>query len=407
MESVQKSYMGKEMNPSKHNKFLIGNYAPPSIEVTRGKGSFIWDSTGKKYLDFASGIAVTNVGHSHPTWVESFQKQAAELVHCSNLFSIPQQVSLAEQIVSKIGPGKVLFCNSGAEANEALIKLSRLFGNQSEKQRTNILVATNGFHGRTMGALSATESKKYRQGFEPLLPGFTFCRYNDLAHFESSINDKTAAILIESIQGEGGLEVATDSFLIGIEKLCTKHNLLFLIDEVQAGIARTGNFLGYQESGVQPHAIAMAKGLGGGFPIGAIWVNDSYSPLFTPGSHGTTYGGSPLACTAALAVLKIIEEEGLVEKANNSGKKLREGLECLTKRFPSIISHVKGRGLMLGLGLLVDPSPLVANLREKGLIAVGAANNTLRLLPPLTVSNEEIEDALDMIEAGLNAIASN
>lgn len=395
------------MNFSRHNKFLIGNYAPPPIDVTQGKGSFIWDSTGKKYLDFASGIAVTNVGHSHPDWVESVQQQAAKLVHCSNLFSIPQQVSLAEHIVSKIGSGKVLFCNSGAEANEALIKLSRLFGNQSETQRTNILVATNGFHGRTLGALSATESKKYRQGFEPLLPGFTFCRYNDLAHFESSINEKTVAILVESIQGEGGLEEATDSFLIGIENLCTQHNLLFMMDEVQAGIARTGNFLGYQKSGVTPHAIAMAKGLGGGFPIGAIWVHDSYSSLFKPGSHGTTYGGSPLACTAALAVLKIIEEEGLVEKANLAGKKLREGMEKLSKQFPTIISHVKGRGLMLGLGLLFDPSPLIASLREKGLITVGAANNTLRLLPPLTVSNEEIEDALDIIEAGLNAVALN
>lgn len=395
------------MNFSRHNKFLIGNYAPPPIDVTQGKGSFIWDSTGKKYLDFASGIAVTNVGHSHPDWVESVQQQAAKLVHCSNLFSIPQQVSLAEHIVSKIGSGKVLFCNSGAEANEALIKLSRLFGNQSETQRTNILVATNGFHGRTLGALSATESKKYRQGFEPLLPGFTFCRYNDLAHFESSINEKTVAILVESIQGEGGLEEATDSFLIGIENLCTQHNLLFMMDEVQAGIARTGNFLGYQKSGVTPHAIAMAKGLGGGFPIGAIWVHDSYSSLFKPGSHGTTYGGSPLACTAALAVLKIIEEEGLVEKANLAGKKLREGMEKLSKQFPTIISNVKGRGLMLGLGLLFDPSPLIASLREKGLITVGAANNTLRLLPPLTVSNEEIEDALDIIEAGLNAVALN
>ena len=389
------------MNLSKHQKFLIGNYAPPPLEIVRGEGSSLWDSQGKEYLDFASGIAVTNLGHSHPHWVKKVQQQSAELVHCSNLFSIPQQVSLAERLVKKIGPGKILFCNSGAEANEALIKLSRLHGNQTKTKRSKVLVATNGFHGRTLGALSATESIKYRQGFEPLLPGFVFCQYNDISDFEQSIDHQTVAILVESIQGEGGLEAASDEFLLGLETLCAKHNLLFLMDEVQAGIARTGEFLGYQKSGTKPHAIAMAKGLGGGFPIGAIWVDEKHSQLFAPGSHGTTYGGSPLACTAAHAVLDVIDEENLIEQAKTNGDIFKIGLQNLATQFPQKISEIKGRGLMLGLGLTFDPSLLVTQLRENGLIAVGAARNTLRLLPPLTVKNDELLRALDLLKSGL------
>lgn len=389
------------MDLSKHQEFLIGNYAQPALEIVRGEGSWLWDSSGKKYLDFASGIAVTNLGHSHSHWVENVQHQAAELVHCSNLFSIPQQVSLAERLVKKMGPGKVLFCNSGAEANEALIKLSRLYGNQASRKRSKVLVATNGFHGRTLGALSATESLKYRQGFEPLLPGFVFCQYNNLSDFEQSIDEDTVAILVESIQGEGGLQVATNEFLTGLQILCAKHDLLFLMDEVQAGIARTGEFLGYQKSGAQPHAVAMAKGLGGGFPIGAIWVNEQHAKLFTPGSHGTTYGGSPLACTAAHAVLDVIEAENLIEQARTTGKNFKIELQELAAQFPQKVKQVKGRGLMLGLGLSFEPPSLVSHLRENGLITVGAAGNTLRLLPPLTVKNNEIAEALEIIKSGL------
>jgi len=392
------------MDFSRHQKFIVGNYAPPALEITRGKGSILWDKNGKDYLDFASGIAVTNVGHGHPHWVKCVQQQASELVHCSNLFSIPQQVSLAERLVGEVGDGKILFCNSGAEANEALIKLSRLFGNQGQDARSKILVAKNGFHGRTLGALSATESFKYRKGFEPLLPGFVFCNYNDLQDFEKSIDDQTVAILVESIQGEGGLTVARDDFLLGLESLCNQHNLLFLIDEVQAGIARTGNFLGYQQSGAKPHAVALAKGLGGGFPIGAIWVNPEHADLFTPGSHGTTYGGSPLACAAADAVLEIIKSENLIERAKTYGEKFKKSLEELSKQFPEKITSVKGRGLMLGLGLSFDPPPLITTLHELGLITVGAAGQTLRLLPPLTVKKEEIEKALSILKSGLSQI---
>jgi len=388
----------------KHQSFLIGNYASPALEIVRGQGSYLWDSQGKKYLDFTSGIAVTNLGHSHPEWIKQVQSQAEVLAHCSNLYSIPEQVRLAERLIGKIGPGKILFCNSGAEANEALIKLSRLFGEQGKTKRTKILVAKNGFHGRTLGALSATESSKYRKGFEPLLPGFVFCKLNELSDFENAIDDETVAILVESIQGEGGLHVASDSFLQGIEKLCHKNNLLFLMDEVQAGIARTGEFLGFQKSGVRPDAIAMAKGLGGGFPIGAIWVEDSRTALFTPGSHGTTFGGSPLACSAAHAVLDVIEKEDLTARAKQLGDFLLQEIQQLAEKFPKQILEVRGRGLMLGIQLTDEPGELASILRENGLLAVGAAGQTLRLLPPLTISQDEIEEGLKILRLSLSAL---
>ena len=388
----------------KHQSFLIGNYASPALEIVRGQGSYLWDSQGKKYLDFTSGIAVTNLGHSHPEWIKQVQSQAEVLAHCSNLYSIPEQVRLAERLVGKIGSGKVLFCNSGAEANEALIKLSRLHGEQGETKRTKILVAKNGFHGRTLGALSATESSKYRKGFEPLLPGFVFCKLNELSDFENAIDDETVAILVESIQGEGGLHVASDSFLQGIEKLCQKNNLLFLMDEVQAGIARTGEFLGFQKSGVRPDAIAMAKGLGGGFPLGAIWVEDTRTSLFTPGSHGTTFGGSPLACSAAHAVLDVIEKEDLTARAKELGNFLHQGIQKLAEDFPKQILEVRGRGLMLGIQLTDEPGELVSILRENSLLAVGAAGQTLRLLPPLTISQDEIEEGLKILRLSLSAL---
>jgi acetylornithine/N-succinyldiaminopimelate aminotransferase len=392
------------MDLKRHQTFLVGNYAPPAIEIIRGKGSLLWDSKGKEYLDFTSGIAVTNLGHSHPSWTKEIKKQAETLAHCSNLFSIPQQVRLAERLVEKIAPGKVLFCNSGAEANEALIKLSRLHGQLSQPRKTKILVARNGFHGRTLGALSATESAKYRKGFEPLLPGFVFCKLNDVSDFENAIDHETSAILIESIQGEGGLHEASDSFLQEIQDLCHKNDLLFLMDEVQAGIARTGEFLGYQKSGVQPDAIAMAKGLGGGFPIGAIWVVEKHSNLFTPGSHGTTYGGSPLACSAAHAVLDIIDNENLILRAQAMGNLLIDGLKELVVRFPDQILEIRGRGLMLGLQLADDPSELISILRENGMLTVGAAGNTLRLLPPLTIKEDEIRRGLEILNSSLTQL---
>jgi acetylornithine aminotransferase/acetylornithine/N-succinyldiaminopimelate aminotransferase len=385
-----------------HSQYLVSNYAPPPLEITRGKGSYLWDSKGAKFIDFTSGIAVTNIGHTHNHWVDSVTKQINELVHCSNLFSIPQQVKLARRIVEKIGPGKMLFCNSGAEANEALIKFSRLVGSKrSANKRFKLLVAENGFHGRTMGALSATSSQKYRNGFEPLLEGFSFAPLNDIEAFKSKIDNQTIGIMVESIQGEGGIQVATDEFLLGIEKLCKENGLLLLLDEVQAGIGRTGEFLGYQKSGVTPDAIAMAKGLGAGFPIGGIWLAEKWGDIFQPGSHGTTFGGSPLACSAANAVLDIIESENLINSAKNKGELLEAGLINLKNKYPSLVQEIRGRGLMLAMAMKETPTTLIENMRNLGLLVVGAAENVIRFLPPLTVSEHELNEALGITEAAL------
>ena len=387
------------MISSDHSKFLVGNYAQPAIEIVRGKGTKVWDSEGKEYLDFTTGIAVTNLGHSHPHWIRSVTDQANEMVHCSNLFSIPEQVRLAKRLVEKIGPGKLIFCNSGAEANEGLLKLARLVGNkQNAQSKHKIVVADNGFHGRTLGALSATASPKYRTGFEPLLPFFDFVPLNDIEAFDKAIDSETSAVLVESIQGEGGIYEAEDHFLQELAAICTARKVLLLLDEVQAGIGRTGEFLGFQKSGILPHAVAMAKGLGGGFPIGAIWIGEEYADTFGAGSHGTTFGGSPLACSAAHAVLDIIEEEDLIAATKHKGEYLREKLMQFIPKYPAIVDEVRGRGLMLALALKLDPSPIVQQLRDSGLLVVGAGGHAIRFLPPLNVQEEEIDHAIHIVD---------
>jgi acetylornithine/N-succinyldiaminopimelate aminotransferase len=390
-----------------HKKYLIGNYASPVLEIVRGEGAKLWDSEEREFLDFTSGIAVANLGHCHPHWTEQVCKQAEKIVHCSNLYSIPEQVRLAKRLVTGIGPGKMLFCNSGAEANEGLIKFARLASQTPEFQgKHKILVAENAFHGRTMGALSATPSPKYRKGFEPLLGGFEFAPLNDLDAWDRKLDDQTIAVLIEPIQGEGGIHEARDNFLQGLEKLCQERKALLMVDEVQSGIGRTGDFLAYQQSGISPDAVALAKGLGGGFPIGAFWISDQWSAVFKPGSHGTTFGGSPLACAAAHAVLDVIENDGLVEAAREKGLVLRDGLSRLVERFPTILEEVRGRGLMLALAMKADPADLIASLRERGLLVVGAAGNSIRFLPPLNVNDPEIEQALNITEDALASFQS-
>ena len=392
------------MNNPEQSHYLISNYAPPSLEIVRGKGSYLWDSSGNKFLDFTSGIAVSNIGHGHEHWINSINEQVTELVHCSNLFSIPQQVRLAKRLVNKIGPGKMLFCNSGAEANEALIKFARLVGNQNPSlKKYKLIVAENAFHGRTMGALSATSSPKYRDGFEPLLDGFSFAPFNDLSAFEEKIDDQTVGVMVESIQGEGGIRVADDKFLQGLEHICREKGILLMLDEVQAGIGRTGEFLGYQKSGVKPDAIAMAKGLGGGFPIGGVWLSDQWADIFQPGSHGTTFGGSPLACCAGNAVLDVLEQDNLILAAREKGEFLEAELHKLKNQYPSIIKEVRGRGLMLALVMSAPPSELISQFRQNGMLVVGAAENVVRFLPPLTVSNEELSEAMEKTSISLKS----
>ena len=387
-----------------YDAYVMKNYARSALTLVRGQGVLVWDDTGKEYLDFSSGIAVNALGHCHPVWVEAIRRQAGELIHTSNLYRHPNQGELARKLVQQAGPGRVFFCNSGTEANEGLIKLARLHGirkSGEEGKCIKILCAKNAFHGRTFGGMSATPQEKIQKGFRPLVPGFAFGELNNLQSFADLIDEGTAAIFLETIQGEGGVNPCTNEFLWGIRQLCDQHNLLLMLDEVQCGVGRTGTFFAFQDSGVRVDAIGMAKGLAGGYPMGAIWTAEKNSELFTPGSHGTTFGGTPLACAAALAVLEVFERENLLQKVKANGAAWRAQLEKLVEEFPKQLKTVTGRGYMLGFVLQTEPPACVAALREEGLLVVGAGGNTVRLLPPLIATPEHLNRATAIIRSVL------
>jgi len=389
---------------------LYDRYVVPTanrgLTLTHGKGRHVWDDKGNRYLDLGGGVAVTSLGHAHPALRETLARQADTLIHSSNLYYNEWQGRLAQRIVELTGPGKAFFCNSGAEANEALIKLARKFGH--ETGRYEIITFTNSFHGRTMATLSATGQDKIKHGFEPLLPGFVHVPYNDLSAVEVAITPKTAAILVEGIQGEGGVFTATPEYLLGLRALADKHQLLLLMDGVQCGCFRTGRWQSYQRilEGVPggenfaPDAIAMAKSLGGGYPVGAVWIREPYQNVFGPGSHGTTYGGSPMACAVALTVLDVIEREKLADNIRARGDELKRGLEALIDTRG--IQSVRGFGGLIGIVMAEEePASVVARLAKAGLILIPAANKTVRFLPALNVTAEEIAEALRIVKENL------
>ena len=391
-----------------YDAYVMKNYARPALTLVRGSGCSVWDDQGREYLDFTSGIAVSALGHCHPVWVEAVRRQAGELIHVSNLFRHPLQAELARQLVLRAGPGRAFFCNSGAEANEALIKLARLHGvkKSGEEGRCHKIICAKGaFHGRTFGGMSATPQEKIQKGFRPLVPGFVFGELNNLRSFADLVDDRTSAIFVETIQGESGINPCTDEFLAGLRHLCDRHKLLLLIDEVQCGVGRTGRFFAFEHAGILPDAIGMAKGLGGGFPIGAVWIRENAAEYFQPGSHGTTFGGTPLACAAALAVLHVIDREKLLDKVSaNSGPWLKK-LEKLAADFPQQLKAVRGRGYLIGLQMAGDPAPYQAALREAGLLAPGAGNNVIRLLPPLIATRVHLDRSVEIIRGVLQAKA--
>jgi acetylornithine/N-succinyldiaminopimelate aminotransferase len=375
------------------------------LTLSRGQGRHAWDDQGRKYLDLGGGVAVNSLGHAHPAIRETLARQADVLIHSCNLYYNEWQGRLAQRLVELTGPGKVFFCNSGAEANEGLIKLARKFGHDTG--RYEIITTLNSFHGRTMATLSATGQDKIKHGFEPLVPGFVHVPFNDLAAIEAAITPKTVAVQIEGIQGEGGVFVATPEYLLGLRALTRKHNLLLLWDGVQCGYFRTGRWQSYERiledvaggEDFLPDAIAMAKSLGAGFPMGAVWIREPYQNVFTAGSHGTTYGGSPLACAVGLTVLDVVERENLVENIRTRGEELKQGLEALVGTRG--IQEVRGYGGLIGLVVDGEPGPVVARLTEAGLILIPAANKTVRFLPPLNVTAEEIAEALRIVEESL------
>jgi len=387
-----------------YDAYVLKTYNRAPLTLVRGQGCRVWDDQGREFLDFASGIAVTALGHGHPAWVEAVRRQAGELVHVSNLFRTPQQGELAKRLVQKAGPGRVFFCNSGAEANELLIKLSRLHGlktSGAEGKRSHVICAKNAFHGRTFGGMSATPQLKVQKGYAPLLDTFSFAEFNNLQSFADLIDERTCAIFIETIQGEGGIIPATPEFLVGLRKLCDQHGLLLMFDEVQCGIGRTGTFYAFEQSGVTPDAIGMAKGLGGGMPIGAVWISDKYADLFTPGSHGTTFGGTPLACAAALAVLDAIDREKLCERVRAQAPAWHTALAAVARDYPAEIECIQGAGYMIGVKFRADPGPVLVALRDNGLIAPMAGGNVIRFLPPLTISAEDLSKSVSILRTVL------
>jgi acetylornithine/N-succinyldiaminopimelate aminotransferase len=396
-------------------KNVIPSYGRFELALSHGAGSHLFDVNGRRYLDFGGGIAVCSLGHAHPAITEALVEQSSKLVHVSNLYYTEPQGRLAQALVELIGPGKCFFSNSGGEANEGLFKLARKFGH--DEGRFEILTAVNSFHGRTLAGIAATGQDKVKKGFEPMTPGFRHVPYNDLEAMRAAISPATVAILVEGIQGEGGVTPATPEYLLGLRALCDEKKLLLLMDSVQCGHFRSGRFQSFQRilEGVPgtekflPDGISMAKSLGGGFPMGAFWVRSPYADLLSAGTHGTTYGGSPLACAVGLKVLEVIEKEKLADNARSMGEFLVEGMQQIAKNYPQFVRGVRGLGLMLGLELApeipalkvegkLQSAVLAARLQEAGLLMIPAGPNILRILPALNLTGGDAEEGLIILE---------
>ncbi len=382
------------------DKYVMPTYAP-KLALVRGKGTKVWDADGKVYLDFVAGIAVLNVGHSHPGVVEAVKEQAETLFHVSNLYYTENQGLLAQKLseLAYQGEGKCFFANSGAEANEAMIKLARLWG--SESGRHEIVTLKQSFHGRTLATAAATGQEKVQKGFEPMPAGFAYAELNDIESVKAALTDKTVAIMVEAVQGEGGIIPAETSFMQELRALCDEKDMLLLCDEVQCGMGRTGKWFGFQHSGVQPDAFTLAKALGSGYPIGALVGSAKVADVFQPGKHASTFGGTPLACAAALATIEAIEEEGLLERTIVAGDWFKKKLQVFVETYEHVVA-VRGCGLMVGLELDCDPSEVCASLIEMGLLCIPTAGCLVRFLPPLNVTDAELEEALEMIEETLD-----
>jgi acetylornithine/N-succinyldiaminopimelate aminotransferase len=379
-----------------YSQFLLPSVKRISVCLVRGKGSRVWDLEGKEYLDFFPGWGVSGLGHCHPAVGYALKHQARKMVHISNNYLNLKQVELAREISKWAFPGKCFFSNSGAEAVEAAIKFARKYGQESG--RFEIITMKRSFHGRTYGAMTATGQDRIHEGFSPLVPGFAYADFNDLESVKRLVTDKTVAILLEPVQGEGGINVATPEFLRGLRVLCDAKDLLLILDEVQTGMGRTGKLFAYQHYGIEPDLMVLAKSLGNGVPIGALVVNSKVKrEIFTPGTHASTYGGNPLVCAAALAVLKTIQKERLLGNVERLGSLLKERLLEMKSRFP-VIREVRGLGLMIGVELNVPGAPYVDRAREKGLLINCTQENVLRLLPAINLSKKGLEGGLFTLE---------
>ena len=388
---------------------VMTTYARFPVQFVRGEGAHLWDASGKRYVDFLSGIAVCSVGHCHPYLVRALQEQAATLMHVSNLYLTEPQARLARRLVELSDFERVFFCNSGAEANEAALKLARKHGRaQGGDAKTDIITANNSFHGRTIATVTATGQPKYSAPFAPLPAGFHYVPFNDVEALRAAVNENTAAILLEPIQGEGGVVPATQEYLRAARELADEYGALLIFDEVQTGVGRTGSLWAYQRYDVVPDVMTLAKGLGGGMPIGACLARGSAAETLKPGDHGSTFAGNPLAATAANAVLDILADERLIDNVRVVGAYLVQRLADLRERHPGVFGGVRGMGLMLGVEIVPPVAKKVAaTALEMGLVINAPNDNTIRLLPPLTISERDADDAIELLEkAALASLAA-
>ena len=390
-----------------YDKFVMETYSQ-QVALVKGQGARVYDADGNQYIDFTAGIAVQNVGHAHPKVVKAVVEQMATMNHCSNLFYNEKQALLAKKLVeiSDLDSGtKCFFCNSGAEANEAMIKLARLWGHLGGKGDDNdgyveIVTMFNSFHGRMLATLTATGQAKVQEGFEPLPVGFAYADFNDIESVKAAINDSTVAVLLECVQGEGGVIPAETKFMKALRELCDEKEILLLCDEVQCGMGRTGDWFAWQSTGVKPDAFSLAKAIASGIPMGAVVASSKLADVFTPGRHASTFGGNPLACAAALATIGVIEEEGLLDRAAESGDTIREALEKISEDHPGLVTAIRGEGMKVGMALdpdRLEAADVVAKAREYGLLVCKAGGNAIRIVPPLNISDGDLDEGLEML----------
>jgi predicted acetylornithine/succinylornithine family transaminase len=380
----------------KGQQYVMNTYGRSPIALVKGQGSWAWDAEGKKYLDFMAGIAVCGLGHAHPELTAVLEEQGERLWHCSNIYWNQPQVELAEKLCLAAGMDKAFFANSGAEVNEGAIKLARKYFYRRGEKRYKIIAFQNSFHGRTTGTLALTGQTKYQQGFEPLLPGVEYAEFNNLASVEALITGETCAVMVEPVQGEGGINPATVSFMQGLRELCNKEGILLILDEVQTGVGRTGKMMAFQHYNIRPDIVTLAKALGGGFPIGALLATDEAATGFAPGDHASTFGGNLLACALGSKVVEIISEPSFLDQVGAIGNYLRDRLAAVAEKDERAVT-VKGMGLLLGIEFSVEVKDLVSICLKNGLLLISAGPRVLRFVPPLNVTPAEVDMAMDIL----------
>ena len=379
-------------------KYVMNTYGRLPIVIDRGEGCYVWDLDGKRYLDLVAGIAVNSLGHGHPAVVKAIQEQSEKLLHCSNLYWIENQVKLAKLLVEKSGLGKAFFCNSGAEANEAAIKLARKWG---KGEKYHIITLKNSFHGRTLGSLAATAQEKYQKPFMPLPEGFSAVPLGDLDALEQAIRPETCAVMLEPIQGESGIHVPTQEYMQGVQAICRKHGILLILDEVQTGLGRTGKSFCFQNFGLEPDIVSLAKAIANGVPMGAIVAKTEVADCFQPGDHASTFGGTPIATTAGFAACSILLDDDFLAGVRELGEYFRVQLRALGETHPGVIKEVRGMGLMIGCELTGSSKAVAAELLKQGVLINSIGEHVLRLVPPLVISKAEIDEFIPQLEVAL------